>query len=142
MWTEAARELATYPSAVLTSVDVDGYPFSVRIDSRRYDASTGEVDVVVPEALHPVPGPSNLLCHYHDDELWKLRFAHVRGVLEQRGDAWTFRTTSFTPPQSGMFGFMRRLDATGRRYLAKRGLDRPSVNWAAIKEIQRRVKGR
>jgi hypothetical protein len=38
--------------------------------------------------------------------------------------------------------FMRNLRASAQKYLDKRGLARPAVDWAAVKEIQRRASAR
>jgi hypothetical protein len=35
---------------------------------------------------------------------------------------------------------MRNLRRAGAKYLTARGLSRPAVNWAAVKDIQRRAK--
>jgi hypothetical protein len=37
--------------------------------------------------------------------------------------------------------FVGNLRRSAQKYLDKRGLARPQVNWAAIKEVQRRIKG-
>jgi hypothetical protein len=34
----------------------------------------------------------------------------------------------------------RRMATAANKYLAKRGLERPPVNWAAVKEVQRRAR--
>ena len=67
MWAEAAKWLNKFDEAVLTVLDSDGYPGSVRVDPRAYDAATGELPSAVPDALRAVEGPANLLCHYHDE---------------------------------------------------------------------------
>ena len=51
-----------------------------------------------------------------------------------------FTTTSFAPPAGGQLAFMRNLRRAGAKYLTARGLSRPAVNWAAVKDIQRRAK--
>ena len=38
--------------------------------------------------------------------------------------------------------FIKGTRTSGQKYLDKRGLDRPAVNWAAVKEIQRRAKAK
>ena len=44
--------------------------------------------------------------------------------------------------QGRLSGLRRSVSTAATKYLAKRGLERPTVDWAAIKEIQRRAKGR
>jgi hypothetical protein len=141
VWSEAAKWLAKFDDAVLTMTDVDGYPVSVRVDARSYSAATGELPAVVPDSLRPTDGPAGLLCHYHDEKLWGLQFVHVAGRAERRAERWAFvSTTLMPPPKGGFLGFARSMGTAATRYLAKRGLERPTVDCAAIKEIQRRAK--
>ncbi len=87
-----------------------------------------------------VPGPADLLCHYHNEKLWNLNAIKIRGRLENRGGDWVFVSTTFTPPSRWpMRGFMTGLRRSAQKYLDKRGLERPEVNWAAVKEIWRRA---
>jgi hypothetical protein len=44
------------------------------------------------------------------------------------------------PSRLAMFYFIKGARAASQKYLDKRGLERPDVNWAQIKEIQRRIK--
>lgn len=57
MWAEAARWLGKFNEAVLTSLDADGYPVSVRLNAHGYVAATGELPVTMPETLGAVAGP-------------------------------------------------------------------------------------
>lgn len=140
MWSDAANRLSRFPEAVLTALDADGYPISVRVDTRRYDAATGELPAVLPAQLAAVEGPANLLCHYHDDALWNLDSTQVKGRLERRGDRWVFVSTVFTPrSRLQLVSFLRSTHSTAQKYLDSRGLPRPAVNWTAVKEIQRRA---
>ncbi|MEV3900747.1 hypothetical protein AB0K11_00330 [Mycobacterium sp. NPDC050551] len=140
MWSEAAKALRRYDEAVLTAIDTQGYPFSVRVRTADYDPTTGVLTAELPTALAPAAGPANLLCHFHDDKMWNIRTLHVRGRLERRDDAWDFVSTAFTAPSRlAPLAMIRNANASARRYLARRGLDRPAVDWAAVKEMQRRV---
>jgi hypothetical protein len=141
VWTEAATALSRYDEAVLTAIDAQGYPFSVRVRTADYDATTGVLSAEFPAALAPVAGPANLLCHFHDEKMWNIRSVHVRGRLERRDDAWDFVSTAFTAPSRlGPIAMVRNANASARRYLARRGLGRPAVDWAAVKEISRRAR--
>ena len=40
MWAEAARWLGKFNKAVLTTLDADGYPVSVRLNTHGYVAAT------------------------------------------------------------------------------------------------------
>lgn len=143
MWTEAAAWLARYDEVVVTARGRDGYPISVRQDTRCYDAGTGTMPVHLPDVLYPVAGAANLLCHEHDESLWNLRAIHLRGRLERRGADWTFVSTEFNrPPRLAFWRLSRRMRASSRRYLARRGLATPEVNWSAVAEIWDEVRGR
>ncbi|KMO67297.1 hypothetical protein [Mycolicibacterium chlorophenolicum] len=140
MWAEAAKRLTRFPEAVLTAFDADGYPVSVRVRTRDYDATSGELHVTLPTELQPVESPANLLCHFHDDKLWHLDSTQIRGRLLARDGDWVFVSEMFTPPSRlQMVSFLRSTHTSGQKYLDKRGLTRPTVNWAAVKEIRRRA---
>jgi hypothetical protein len=140
VWDDAAKRLSRFPEAVLTALDVNGYPVSVRVGTRHYDAVTGELPAVVPPQLAVVEGPANLLCHYHDAKLWRLDSTQIRGRLQRRGDRWVFVSKAFTPrSRVQLVSFLRSARTSAQKYLDTRGLLRPAVNWAAVKEIQRRA---
>jgi hypothetical protein len=142
VWAEAATWLGTFDEAVLTVLGADGYPVSVRVDPRTYDAATGLMPAPLPDELGALEaGPANLLCHYHDERMWKIRTVHVKGRLEKRDGAWVFASTSFSAPSRlQVFSFVTGARTSAQKYLDKRGLKRPAVNWTAIKDIQRRAK--
>lgn len=143
MWTDAAKALAAFPEVVVTAVGPDGYPVSVRQNSLRYDAVTGEMLVAWPEEVAVAEGPANLLCHSHDENLWNIKALQIKGHLERRGDDWVFIGSAFTPPSSMVVTLWRAARsnrAAGHRYLQRRGLERPQVNWPAITEMHRRVR--
>jgi hypothetical protein len=140
VWAEAAKWLGKFDEAVLTALDIDGYPFSVRVDTRTYDADTGRLPAALPGVLRAAESPASLLCHYHDEKMWKLKAIQVKGRLEKRNDAWDFVTTSFTPPSKlALFAFLKGTGTAAQKYLDRRGLERPKVNWVAVNEIKRRV---
>jgi hypothetical protein len=141
VWTEAAKWLNKFPDAVLTATDRDGYPLSVRVPTRGYDGATGELSVLLPDVGFATEGPANLLCHSHDEKLWNLQMMTIKGTLDKRNDTWIFRSEHFQPPSRlAVVDFVRNARRSAQRYLDKRGLARPTVNWAAIKDIQRRAK--
>jgi hypothetical protein len=140
VWAEAAKWLRKFDEAVLTVLDADGYPVSVRVDALTYDAATGKLPATLPDVLHAVEGPANLLCHYHDEKMWKLKAIQVRGRLEKRNGEWDFVSTSFKAPSKlALLSFLKNIRTSAQKYLDKRGLERPEVNWAAVKEIKRRI---
>jgi hypothetical protein len=137
---DAAKWLGKFDEAVLTVLDADGYPASVRVDTRTYDAATGRLPAELPDVLRAVEGPANLLCHYHDEKMWKLKAIQVKGRLEKRDDEWDFVTTAFSPPSKlAVVAFLKGTRTAAQKYLDKRGLERPEVNWVAVNEIKRRV---
>lgn len=143
MWAEAAQWLTRFDEAVLTVIDRDGYPASMRVSTRAYNAATGELAVPLIDTLHPVESPANLLCHSHDEKLWNLQMIAVKGTLEKRDGGWVFCSTSFIAPSKlALLDFVRNARKSAQKYLDKRGLARPSVNWRSIKDIQRRAKTR
>ncbi|KGI69427.1 hypothetical protein MJO55_20595 [Mycolicibacterium rufum] len=141
MWAEAAKRLSRFPEAVLTALDADGYPTSVRVPTRHYDAGSGELYVKMPDRSRVAESPANLLCHSHDEKLWRLDSTHVRGRLERRDDEWVFVSESFMPPSRlQIVAFLRGTGTSAQKYLDRRGLARPTVNWAAVKEVRQRAK--
>lgn len=142
MWAEAAKWLRKYNDAVLTALDADGYPVSLRISHEAYDAATGELVADIPEELHAAEGPANLLCHYHDEKMWNISAVQIKGRICQRDGRWVFVSTRFDAPSKlAMLYFIRNARNSGQKYLDKRGLSRPEVDWVAIKEAQRRAAG-
>ena len=143
MWTEAAKWLAKFDEAVLTALDVDGYPVSIRIDPRNYDATTGSLPATFPSALNVIAGPANLLSHSHDEKMWHLNAIQIKGRLESRDGGWVFQSANFDAPSKLVFiQFLANTRTAGQKYLDKRGLTRPAINWSAVKEIQRRGRAR
>lgn len=141
MWVEAAKWLRKFDQAVLTGVDAKGYPVSIPVNPRDYDAATGTLPASFPAALPVVEGPANVLAHSHDEKLWHLNMIQIKGRLESRDGDWVFQSTNFNAPSKLAFvEFLRANRAAAHKYLDKRGLKRPPVNWAAVKEIQRRAK--
>jgi hypothetical protein len=137
VWGEAAKWVGKFAEGVVTAVDVRGYPVSVRQTSLPYDAASGVMAVVMPDALQAQPGPASLLVHTHDDLLWNQQAAQLRGRLE-RGDAgWRFVTTSFEPPS--IWKQLRGIGRSATSYLARRGLPRPPVDYAAIERLWERA---
>jgi hypothetical protein len=140
VWAEAAKWLGKFDEAVLTVLDADGYPASVRVATRTYDTATGRLPATLPDVLRPIEGPANLLCHYHDEKMWNLKAIQVKGRLEKRDCEWDFVTTSFNPPSKlALFAFLKSTRTAAQKYLDRRGLKRPEVNWVAVNEIKRRV---
>jgi hypothetical protein len=90
--------------------------------------------------LRIVEGPADLLSHYHDEKMWHLNAIQVKGRIENRDGAWVFQSTKFDAPSKlAFFHFLANARTAAQKYLDKRGLQRPPINWPAVKEIQRRA---
>ncbi len=138
MLAKLAAAIKKYPEGVLTGLDARGYPFSVRQTELAFDAAQGTLPVSIPATLQPVAGLANLLCHFHDDNLWNMHMISVKGRIELRGSGWVFVASEFTPPS--LIDQFRRMSKTATAYLEKRGLPRPSVNFAAIDSLWQRAR--
>ncbi|HEY5671610.1 MAG TPA: hypothetical protein VIS10_16585 [Anaerolineales bacterium] len=142
MWNRIARQVQSYSSAVLTFVEGNGYPFSVRCDPQ-YDRSQQVFRLHIPNQIALQSGPAGLLCHQHDKNLWNLKSMVLRGILEEDDKGWFFRPLQFIPGMGGFFGYVRFV-AQGRRlarnYLERRGLDRPTIPWAEYATIVKLAK--
>jgi hypothetical protein len=139
MWGEIARRLPRFSSAVLTGLDYGGDPVSVRCQPT-LDHQAQVLRVVVPDGLGIVPGPAGLLCHRHDDQLWGLRSFLLRGSLERTGHDWVFRPGQLvrgmdTTPVSNL-RLLRDGRRTAKRYLAARGLPRPTIPWEHYAQLK------
>ena len=72
--------------------------------------------------------------------MWKLKAIQVRGRLEKRNGEWDFVSTSFKARSKlALLSFLKNIRTSAQKYLDKRKLERPEVNWAAVKEIKRRI---
>lgn len=144
MWDDAAKWLAKFPEVVLTALGPEGYPVSVRQTAPPYDSLTGQFPVVWPPGLEVVEGPAIVLCHYHDEKVWNMTTMQIKGRLERRGGLWIFISAEFRPPPMSRLAALWNLAKTSRRngsrYLDKRGLTRPDINWDAIEELHRRAR--
>lgn len=133
-WTTLATRLPEFPSAVLTGIDGQGYPYSVRCQPVMEPASR-TLAIQMPPGAFIQPGPVSLLCHRHDEHLWRQRSFLVRGTLARQqtsGTGWAFTPREFVEGiGSGgmleMVSFVIRSRRAASSYLARRGLPRPSI---------------
>ncbi len=141
VWAEVRRQLRRFSSPVLTGVDSDGYPFSIRC-APEPDETQQLLRVSLPRWTRIKPGPASLLCHGHNKLLWDLRSFMVRGTLEPTGgDTWLFRPSRYVPGigirgLAGIVRFCLTKRRAARRYLLRRGLARPRIDWAQLKALQ------
>jgi hypothetical protein len=145
MWDEIVAHLAGFTTAVVTTVDDTGYPFSVRCRPEP-DHATQRLRLRLPESAGIRIGPACLLCHRHDEQLWNLKSFCLRGELEQDASGWILHPHRFVPGAGiggliGLLRFVRTGRRRARRYYEKRGLARPNVAWDRIHAMWREVKG-
>jgi hypothetical protein len=141
MWDDLMRHLRKYPTAVLTVMDVDGYPFSIRCVPET-DEARQVLRVGLPGYVHPQAGPAGLLCHFHDDLLWKQTNFIARGTLEPDGHNWIFTPVRLIEGAGAGMSLTRQLRngrRSAKRYLERRELSRPRVPWAHLSAIYKRA---
>ncbi len=129
MWAEIERRAPEFESAVLTGLDAQGNPYSLRCRPE-LDRDAQVLRVCMPTSSEIVPGPAGLLYHRHDERLSGLASFLVRGTLVQDGRGWAFHPLRYVPGVGvqGLRGWLRFvLDGrrNARRYLAKRGWSPP-----------------
>ncbi|HET7052080.1 MAG TPA: hypothetical protein VFI54_27670 [Solirubrobacteraceae bacterium] len=131
-WDERLSELGTrYPTAALSLVSPDGFPFAVRVPvsidaAARWIQIDGE-----PEGIPFAPGLACLTAHEHgEDFTWQQNF-QVRGDLRLVDGAWVLvphkLVGGFELPRSRLAVLRsnaakaRRFRRTAKRELARRG---------------------
>ena len=141
MWDDLMRHLGKYPTAIVTVIDADGYPFSIRCVPEA-DEARQVLRVALPGYVHAQAGPAGLLCHFHDDLLWKQTNFIARGTLEPDGPYWAFTPARLIEGAGAGMSLTRQL-RTGRRsakrYLERHGLSRPRVPWTRLSAIYKKA---
>jgi len=130
--------MRAYDSAVLASVADDGFPRATR--TRLTPVPEGHAFAVELPSEEPVsPGPASLLCHKHDEKLWKLSSFVAAGELASVAGQWQMTPSAFIPgaasTPAAVVRAIRNCRASANRYLERRGLDRPQVPWQEYHEI-------
>jgi hypothetical protein len=143
MWDDIKKHLPDFESAVLTGVDAEGYPFSVRCRPDLDDAAE-VLRVQLPADTPLQPGPAGLLCHKHDENLWNLKSLLVRGTLSRDEKGWKFEPLRFIPGAGigglpAMARFFTGSRRNAARYLKKRGLARPRIPWDEINAVKKQA---
>jgi hypothetical protein len=109
----------TYPTAVLSLVAPDGFPFSIRLPVKP-DEAAGCIRFDVDALGVPVwPGRACLAAHVHSPKFsWQNNF-QVRGDFVERDGEWVFvphkYVGGFNVPQ-GQIEFWREIVGRGRRF--------------------------
>ena len=131
-WDDRLAELGTtHPSAVLSIVCPDGFPFSIRVPVGVDPASRWIRIGGAPSGIPLQPGLACLTAHRHNDEFtWQQNF-QVRGDLVPADDGWVLvprkLVGGFEAPK-GRLAMLRANAAKARRFrrTAKRELARRS----------------
>jgi Pyridoxamine 5''-phosphate oxidase. len=142
-FTRTNAALTAYRSAVLATVDPDGFPSLRRV--RLTPDPSGEAFLIdAPATAVPHPGPASILCHRHDDTLQNQYSFVTLGRVESRSGAWAFIPTRFIQGSGGdnPLGAIRKVIAVRRatkRYLSARSLPRPRIPWEDLDALYRQV---
>ena len=139
----AAARLPGFSSAVLAGFDSLQQPTLVRVRPVA-DAANGVFSFSLSNGVDIAPGPASLLCHSHDEQLTTQRSFVATGTVTGAGAGWTMTPERYIPGADRLgpiaaFTVIRDLQSTARRYLDARGLDTPTIDWAAIEDLRRQV---
>ncbi len=144
MWREITESLSQFETAVLNTVDSDGYPFSVRCQPKLIEEQQ-ILHLSLNQALPIQAGVASLACHSHDENLWNLKSMLIRGQIQQVENHWVFLPQKLILGQgmNGAWGEMtgmRHARQTAQRYLTKRNLTRPKIDWDSIQAVWKTIK--
>jgi hypothetical protein len=138
MWPNIRKSSALFTSAVITGLDAEGYPFSIRCVPV-LDDTQQVIRIAAPTGASIQPGQVSLLFHQHDQQLWNLKMFQVLGRLELSAEEWVLRPERTIPSgeQSIWQDLMMIVDArrAAKQYLVKRGLARPRIPWDRIRSF-------
>ncbi|GHO79246.1 hypothetical protein KSD_70170 [Ktedonobacter sp. SOSP1-85] len=131
--------LHSFRDAVLTGLNAQGYPVSVRCQPE-IDETEHTLQIHLPADIQIVPGPAGLLCHSHDEKLWHLKSFALQGTLEHQEDISLFHVQRFLPGINmagapGPITTLIRARRTMKQALQKRGLPQPSIPWTRMKQL-------
>ncbi|MEU7698073.1 pyridoxamine 5'-phosphate oxidase family protein [Streptomyces sp. NPDC039028] len=135
-----AAQLASLPTAVLACRDAAGAPLLAR--TRPLPTPEGYL-VEVPGDCPVEPGPASLLVHRHDEHLNHMYNALVRGDLRPTADGWVLVPARVIEPMGSggpkdALRVLRQAKRATDRYLARRGLERPKVEWDRFRSLAER----
>ena len=138
--------LEDYPNGVLTGIDHEGYPLSVRCQPKA-DQPRQRFYVTLPDKFPIQAGAASLLFHAHDEQLNNLRSVTVQGKLEKQDGQWLFQSERIIPGL-GRTQFFEVIEDTlltprrnAKRYLQKHNLPRPTIPWERLRKIIAEIKG-
>jgi hypothetical protein len=133
-----AAALARFESAVLAANSSTGYATLQRVlPVARVDESS--FAIVLEPGVDVVAGPASFLCHRHDERLENQSSFVTAGEIRRGPDGWVFVPSRFIPGVGpgvlSQIAALRTLRRRARRYLARRGLQRPTVAWGELAEL-------
>ncbi|WP_436843012.1 pyridoxamine 5'-phosphate oxidase family protein [Streptomyces collinus] len=134
-----AAQLGRAPSAVLAARDASGAPVLARTLPR--PTPSGYL-VEVPADCPVADGPAGLLVHRHDERLNHMYNAFVRGTVRKTEAGWLLVPSRVIEPMGSgrardALRVLRRTKRSTDRYLARRGLSRPKVEWDRFRDLAR-----
>ncbi|WP_369779841.1 pyridoxamine 5'-phosphate oxidase family protein [Streptomyces sp. R33] len=132
-----AAQLGGQPTAVLAGRDASGAPLLAR--TRPQPTPPGYL-VEVPSDCPVEPGPASLLVHRHDEQLNHMYNALVRGELRRSDSGWLLTPSTVIEPMgsgrvSDALRVLRQTKRSTDRYLERRGLHRPKVQWDEFRAL-------
>ncbi|GLV95549.1 hypothetical protein Slala04_70020 [Streptomyces lavendulae subsp. lavendulae] len=132
-----AAQLGRAPTAVLAARDASGAPVLAR--TRPQPTPAGYL-VEVPPDCPVVRGPASLLVHRHDERLNHMYNALVRGDLRPTDAGWLLVPSTVVEPMGSgravdALRVLRRTSRSTDRYLERRGLRRPKVQWDRFRDL-------
>jgi len=130
-YAQAVRRMPDFGGAVLGGYDADGRPAL-----RRVQVTAADGRFTVDQPLEK--GRASLLWHSHDEKLDGLQAFVVTGELAD-GALTPERyvsTAGRTDPVT-LVRMIRAMRATAARYLDRRGLDRPKIDWKEYADLER-----
>ncbi|WP_455681736.1 pyridoxamine 5'-phosphate oxidase family protein [Streptomyces vinaceus] len=132
-----AAQLSRFPTAVLAALDATGAPLLARTRPRPTPAG---YLVDVPSDCAVERGPASLLVHRHDERLNHMYNASVRGDLRRTDEGWLLVPSVVVEPMGSgrptdAFRVLRHTKRSTDRYLERRGLSRPTVQWDRFRAL-------
>ena len=140
MWDDLIRNLGDYPTAVLTAIDAAGYPFSIRLVPQP-DPARKVLAVPLPEYVRVQAGPAGMLCHFHDDLLWKQTNFVAYGEIESDDKGWLFRPVRVIEGAGAGNSLLpqMRFRKSAKRYVDRHGMVWPTVPWDRLKRLYKKA---
>ncbi|MFF0549777.1 pyridoxamine 5'-phosphate oxidase family protein [Streptomyces sp. NPDC004311] len=132
-----AAQLGRFPTAVLAARDAAGAPLLARTRPRPVPAG---YLVDVPPDCAVERGPATLLVHRHDEALNHMYNASVRGDLRRTEAGWMLVPSAVVEPMGSgrptdALRVLRHTKRSTDRYLERRGLRRPKVQWDGFRAL-------